>query len=227
MPTDDTAVLPPGDRDERRDRRDEDVDREQRPEVDRAAERRDARVHDRGVHQRVDRVAAEQERDPPRRADRGPHRGRRALDRRHDQLPDLRDADDDPDRDRDDDDRDQDDLDDAARRDLLGLERVGESATAKTSRITCATMLPDVDEQPPGRDRRGEVDALPLEEADLRRHPADRRHREVRERHRQLQLAVRRAASGIGTVPISAIAVAKLVANEMNIATASHPSRRS
>ena len=46
----------------------------------------------------------------------------------------------------------------------------------------------DVRQQATRRDCRGKVDALLLEEADLRRHSAHSRHREVRERHRQLEL---------------------------------------
>ena len=55
-----------GNRDERRDRPDEDVQREQRPVVDAAAERDDARVEHERVHERVDDVAAEQQREPAR-----------------------------------------------------------------------------------------------------------------------------------------------------------------
>ena len=71
-----------GDRHQRRDHRDADVEREQRPEVDRRAERVQAREERSGVEALGDDVAADEQREPARGLDRAPHRAEGAPDRR-------------------------------------------------------------------------------------------------------------------------------------------------
>ena len=153
---------------------------------------------------------------------RRPHRGRRALDRRQRQLAHLRDAEDDAEPDRDHDDRDQEHLDDGAGRDLAGLQRRRRERDRDPEQQDLGHDVADVDQQPAGGHRGREVDALALQEADLRGHAADRRHREVRERHRELELGGADQRQVDRHRAHRAIAVAKFVSSEMNIATASH-----
>ncbi len=102
------------------------------------------------------------------------------------------------------------------------LMLVGDSATAKKSRITWATMLPTLMSRPP--------DAT----ADARSTPWRWRKRicaampptagtaRFENDIESCSSAVRMSGSPIGTVPMSATAVQKLVRSERNIATASH-----
>ncbi len=99
---------------------------------------------------------------------------------------------------------------------------MGESAIAKTSKITWATMFPTLMSSPP--------DAI----ADARSTPWRWRNRicaampptagtaRFENDIDSWSSAVRTSGRLIGTVPMSAIAVAKLVSNDTNSATANH-----
>ena len=76
---------------------------------------------------------------------------------------------------------------------LLGVDRLdvdlgGRQQDRDTQQHDLSDDVAHVDQQAARRDRRREIDALLLEEPDLRGHAADRGHREIGERHRELQL---------------------------------------
>ena len=216
MPTDDTAVFPPG-----IGTSDASVEMmmlsdssvQKLIEPPKASMQHDV---DAGVHHRVDRVAAEEQHDASRRAHRLPQRRRRGLRGWHHEVAQLRDAE-----------HEADPTITASTMhqqhqgdELLGVDRIdvdrrsGESTIATPSSMIWATMLPTLISSPP--------DAT----ADARSTPCFCRKRicaamppiagtaRFENDIDSCSSAVRISGRLIGTVPMSATAVAKLVSSE-------------
>ena len=212
------------DRDERGDGADDDVDREQRPVVEAAAERLEAAQHHGRVHQRVHRVADHQLGDAARRPQRVPDRGGRARELRHDHVAELRDE---PDEAADDEEQRRSRRARDRRSPTSGSCRCGSTwATARARRRAagcwrrCSRRWRAPRPTPPRTRGRSPASAGSGSARPSRRPRAPRGSRTTSTAGAR---SCARAAAGWARVPISDTAVATLVPNEMISATRQPP----